>query len=197
MLGSQAIFSWLSERCSLNVANSCWVNVGGRPKIILEIFTAVLHCLLPRVMLNCLEIFQWALPQLALSCYTVWWSCREPSTPHMGLGVRDKDCPKALPTWASCRKDLRLAVLRCIWTFSWWSHQSTLSSDCCSSFQDLHSTKSQVSCMGTFVQTGLFAVFPSPKPGFRGKQNLLHEGRLGFLSFLFMCGPLISLLPYL
>lgn len=39
--------------------------------------------------------------------------------------------------------------------------------------------------MGAFVQTGLFAVFSSPslKPGFRDKQNLLHEGKIGFSVF--------------
>lgn len=36
---------------------------------------------------------------------------------------------------------------------------------------------------GRFVQTGLFAVFPVPKPEFRGKQNLLHEGKIGFSVF--------------
>lgn len=37
---------------------------------------------------------------------------------------------------------------------------------------------------GNIVQTGLFALSsPSLKPGFRGKQNLLHEGKIGFSVF--------------
>lgn len=55
---------------------------------------------------------------------------------------------------------------------------------CCSSFHNLHSTQSQVSawerCSDCFV---CCLSSPSLKPGFRGKQNLLHEGKIGFSVF--------------
>lgn len=65
---------------------------------------------------------------------------------------------------------------------SWLSHQGALSSDCCSSFQNLHSIKSLHGniCSDWFL---CCHYSPSLKPGFRGKQNLLHEGKIEFSVF--------------